>query len=207
MVAKVGSPGASISIWIVSGILAWTGAASYAELGASLPFQGGPNAYLRHIYGDLAAFLFSWTGICAIKPGSAAIICIICSEYVNDIVFRALFTDMVAPRWLVKLVAILCASCASGIVALSTKGATRVIDLITFSKVLTLITITVAGFVWLGVGKGTDTYKKSLFAGSHHDVGTYIKALLSGLWAYDGWDNCSYVSGMIRSCVDGKLIL
>lgn len=79
----------------------------------------------------------------------------------------------------------------------STKGATRIIDFFTLSKIITLVTVTVAGFTWLGLGKGTDTYQKSLFRGSSVNLGTYVKALLSGLWAYDGWDNCSYVSGIL----------
>ena len=36
------------------------GALTYAELGAMLPHAGGEYVYLRHAYGELAAFLFGW---------------------------------------------------------------------------------------------------------------------------------------------------
>lgn len=194
LVAAVGSPGASICVWIAAGLLAWTGASAYAELGSSLPFNGGSHAYLKHIYGDLPAFLFSWTGIIALKPGSGAIISIICAEYVNDILFTALAGGSEPPRWLTKVVAILCCLSVSVIVATSTKAATRVNDLFTFTKVLTLLAITCIGFVYLGLGKGTDVYTKNPFTASSLNGGTYALALYSGLWAFDGWDNCSYVA-------------
>lgn len=194
LVAAVGSPGASILVWIASGILAWTGASAYAELGSSLPFNGGSHAYLRHIYGDLAAFLFSWTGIIALKPGSGAIISIICAEYINDIIFTAVAGGAEPPRWLTKIVAILCCVAVSIVVASSTKAATRVNDVFTFTKVLTLVAITAIGFVYLGLGKGTDVYTRNPFSGSSTNGGTYAIALYSGLWAFDGWDNCSYVA-------------
>lgn len=194
LVAQVGSPGASILVWIASGLLAWTGASSYAELGSSLPFNGGSHAYLQHIYGDLAAFLFSWIGIIALKPGSGAIISIICAEYINDILFTLLAGGGDPPRWLTKIIAVLCAAGVSAIVAMSTRAATRINDVFTFTKIVTLLAITVIGFVWLGLGHGTDAYKVNPFAGSSLNGGTYAIALYSGLWAFDGWDNCSYVA-------------
>lgn len=194
LVAAVGSPGASICVWVAAGLLAWTGASAYAELGSSLPFNGGSHAYLRHIYGDLPAFLFSWTGIIALKPGSGAIISIICAEYINDIFFTAFAAGSEPPRWLTKIVAILCCFSVSVIVAISTKAATRVNDFFTFSKVITLLAITGIGFVYLGLGKGTDVYTHNPFSASSLNGGTYALALYSGLWAFDGWDNCSYIA-------------
>jgi len=44
---NTGSVGASLLVWIVSGILAWTGASSFAELGAAIPLNGGAQAYLN----------------------------------------------------------------------------------------------------------------------------------------------------------------
>ncbi|KAI4150153.1 MAG: hypothetical protein L6R39_002327, partial [Caloplaca ligustica] len=38
---NAGSPGASLVVWLVAGILAWTGASSYAELGGAIPLNGG----------------------------------------------------------------------------------------------------------------------------------------------------------------------
>jgi hypothetical protein len=62
-----GSVGMSLFTWVVCGLLAWTGALSYAELGAEIPISGGEHAYLNYAYGSLPAFLYSWTAITCMK--------------------------------------------------------------------------------------------------------------------------------------------
>ena len=56
-------------VWVASGILAWTGASSFAELGSAIPQDGGAQAYLSYAYGPLVSYLFAWTAIIALKPG------------------------------------------------------------------------------------------------------------------------------------------
>jgi len=73
VVANTQSVGASLAVWVAAGILAWTGASSFAELGASIPVNGGAQAYLAYAYGPLMSYLFTWTSI-ALKPGSNAVI-------------------------------------------------------------------------------------------------------------------------------------
>ena len=65
------SAGASLAIWLSAGLLAWTGASSFAELGASLPVNGGAQAYLAYAYGPLVAHLFAWTAIIVLSPGAS----------------------------------------------------------------------------------------------------------------------------------------
>ncbi len=48
IVAITGSPGASLVVWLVGGLLAWTGASSYAELGSAIPLDGGTQVYLAY---------------------------------------------------------------------------------------------------------------------------------------------------------------
>lgn len=84
IVANTHSVGASLAVWLVSGLLAWTGASSFAELGydapyssdlhsivlrSSIPLDGGAQAYLSYAYGPLVSYLFAWTAISALKPG------------------------------------------------------------------------------------------------------------------------------------------
>lgn len=69
VVANTHSVGASLAVWLASGLLAWTGASSFAELGSSIPVNGGAQAYLQYSYGPLVSYLFAWTAISALKPG------------------------------------------------------------------------------------------------------------------------------------------
>jgi len=42
-IANTKSVGASRVVWLVAGLLAWTGASSFAELGTAIPLNGGPQ--------------------------------------------------------------------------------------------------------------------------------------------------------------------
>lgn len=69
VIANTNSVGASLSVWLAAGLLGWTGASSFAELGSSIPVNGGAQAYLAYAYGPLTSYLFAWTAIIALKPG------------------------------------------------------------------------------------------------------------------------------------------
>ena len=62
-----------MAVWVAAGVLGWTGASSFAELGASIPVNGGAQAYLAYAYGPLMSYLFTWTSI-AVRPGGNAVI-------------------------------------------------------------------------------------------------------------------------------------
>jgi len=69
--------GAALVAWTLSGLLAWTGASSFAELGSAIPLNGGAQAYLAYAYTPLVSYLYAWTAISALKPGGNAIIALI----------------------------------------------------------------------------------------------------------------------------------
>lgn len=74
VVANTGSVGASLIVWLLSGLLGWTGASSFAELGSAIPLNGGAQAYLSYSYGPLVSYLFAWTAISALKPGISTVL-------------------------------------------------------------------------------------------------------------------------------------
>ncbi|KAI5854994.1 amino acid permease-domain-containing protein [Tricharina praecox] len=216
----VPSPGVSLIVWAVAGVLAWTGAASYAELGGAIPLNGGSGVYLRHCFGEMTGFLFSWTAVIVLKPGSAAIIAIISGEYINRVLLGSFSADSNAElpsMWANKLTAVLCFLLVTALNIISTRLTTRLSDGMMFLKVGTLLAITVIGIVVAatginGDGKGANTEWKDHGwfesrpggVGERQDdmvggLGEYAIALYAGLWAFDGWDNVNYVTGEMRN--------
>ncbi|KFY96843.1 hypothetical protein V498_02436 [Pseudogymnoascus sp. VKM F-4517 (FW-2822)] len=59
--ANVSSPGVALAVWLVGGVLAWTGASTLAELGTAIPGEGGVQPYLQRVFGDVVGFLAAWT--------------------------------------------------------------------------------------------------------------------------------------------------
>ena len=196
---NAGSYGASLVVWTVAGILAWTGAASYAELGGAIPLNGGAQVYLSKIFGEWAGFLFTWCAVFVLKPGSAAIIAIIGGEYV---VRAAVGPDAEnASAWINKGMALAGMTLVVLFNCVSTKLATRMGDIFMFFKFLALFGITIigivvaaTGFTWQGE-PNTDWKTTGWFNGTSTDPSNWAVALYAGLWAFDGWDNTNYVVG------------
>ncbi|KAI0011102.1 amino acid permease-domain-containing protein [Xylariaceae sp. FL0662B] len=200
---NVGSPGASLLVWVIAGILAWTGAASYAELGGAIPLNGGAQAYLSKIMGELVGFLFTWVAVLVLKPGSAAIIAIVMGEYLVRAVIGA-EAETINP-WVNKGMGLVGLFIVTFLNCLSTKLGTRVNDLLMFLKFIALIGVTICGIVVAFTGfsasgtANTDWKKHDWFEGTSTDGSHWAVALYAGLWAYDGWDNTNYVVGEFRN--------
>ncbi|KAK1760965.1 putative amino acid transporter protein [Echria macrotheca] len=200
---NVGSPGASLIIWLVAGILAWTGAASYAELGGAIPLNGGAQVYLSKIFGELAGFLFAWVALLVLKPGSAAIIAIIMGEYLVR-AFIGAEAETINP-WINKSVALVGLFAVTFLNCVSTRLGTRLNDMLMFLKFVALLGVTVIGIVVAATGftfSGTanlDWKKHEWFEGTKVDASAWAVALYAGLWAFDGWDNTNYVVGEFRN--------
>ena len=196
---NAGSYGASLVVWTVAGILAWTGAASYAELGGAIPLNGGAQIYLSKIFGEWAGFLFTWCAVFVLKPGSAAIIAIIGGEYV---VRAAVGPDAEnVSAWINKGMALAGVTLVVLFNCISTKLGTRLSDMFMFFKFLALFGITITGivvaatgFTWQGQ-PNTDWKTTDWFNGTSTDPSNWAVALYAGLWAFDGWDNTNYVVG------------
>ncbi|KAF2840446.1 large neutral amino acids transporter small subunit 2 [Patellaria atrata CBS 101060] len=196
---NAGSPGASLIVWAVAGILAWTGAASYAELGGAIPLNGGAQVYLSKIFGEWAGFLFTWCAVCVLKPGSAAIIAIIFGEYIVRAIIGA--DAMNVSTWINKAVAIAGLILVTLLNCVSTKLGTRSANIFMVFKFVALLGVTVigvvvavTGFSWKGVAS-VDWKTKGWFDDTNTDVSNWAVALYAGLWAFDGWDNVNYVTG------------
>ncbi len=69
---RVPEPGLVIAIWLCSGVLVLCGALTLAELGTMLPESGGLYVYMREAYGPFWAFLYGWTIMLVVIPGTVA---------------------------------------------------------------------------------------------------------------------------------------
>ncbi|KAB2105117.1 hypothetical protein AG0111_0g6899 [Alternaria gaisen] len=200
---NAGSPGASLIVWVVAGILAWTGAASYAELGGAIPLNGGAQVYLSKIFGEWAGFLFTWCAVVVLKPGSAAIIAIIFGEYLVRAIIGAEAVD--ASTWLNKGVALVGLVAVTLLNCVSTKLGTRSADVFMFLKFFALTGVTVIGIVVAATGlsyKGDaneDWKNRGWFEDTSENVSNWAVALYAGLWAFDGWDNVNYVTAEFKN--------
>ncbi|KAF2712853.1 amino acid transporter [Pleomassaria siparia CBS 279.74] len=216
--SNVPSPGAALLVWVVGGLLSWAGAASFAELGAALPLNGGMQEYLRHIYGDTMAFLMAWIYIMAVKPSSMAIQSIVIAESIGSVSSP----DPLA-TWKLKTIAVVAFVSMVLLNSINTKITIKLSESFTVVKIMTVSLIVTGGLIAVlahlvdpnsSISGSRDWYSKDWFQsrpsvseGKPVDwnnisewerFGHYSAAIYAGLWAYDGWDNANVVASEIR---------
>ncbi|KZS99222.1 L-methionine transporter [Sistotremastrum niveocremeum HHB9708] len=211
VVANAGSVGASLLVWLIGGLLAWTGASSFAELGCAIPLNGGAQAYLNHAYNPLIAYLFAWTAITALKPGGNAVIALIFGEYITRLFYHATGSVVAAdelPGWSIKLTAVAAVLFVTVLCMIAPGSGTRAAVVFTGVK----FAVTIIGIVQLIRGKASGSLRESIFEGTSKNPSSYALALYSALWALDGWDkffcqifrchaliSANYVGGEMKS--------
>ncbi|CAL1704463.1 unnamed protein product [Somion occarium] len=183
VIANTKSVGASLAVWVASGVLAWTGASSFAELGSSIPVNGGAQAYLQYSYGPLVSYLFAWTAISALKPGGNAVISLIFAEYLNRLFWHTTSSD-VSPNAIPHDTNPRDASCGCFYNSQDCCSG--------------ILSITILGLVQLARGQASTSLTEPLFMESSTSPSSYALALYSGLWAFDGWDQANYVGGEMK---------
>lgn len=185
-----------VVLWIVGGLFSFAGALTLAELAAMLPRAGGPYVYLREAYGRLPAFLFGWTEFLIIRAGSVATLAAAFSLYATQ---KQMFP---APGGLDTRVWQMLLACAAMIAVaiinvIGTKASGEVQVVGTVLKVGALGTMMVLPFI---LGKAHASNATPLWP-AHIDRGLFsgfMAAIVSVLWAYDGWVNAASLAEEIE---------
>lgn len=189
---RVPDPMLMLSVWVIGGLMALAGALSIAELAAALPHSGGPYVFLREAWGRLAAFLFGWTQLTLIRAASLGAVATVFSEY-------CLRSFGYAPELhpgAADAVAAGALLFATGANVLGVRLGAGIVGASTAAKYLGLVAI-VACALWLGGARGASLAHFVEPAEAAVGAGLFGLAVISVLWAYDGFADVSYVSGEI----------
>ena len=189
--ARVPDPVLMLGVWLVGGLISLCGALSVAELAASLPHTGGWYVYLREGWGRLAGFLFGWSELVLIRASAAGAISTVFSEYFlrsmgYDPAAHSTATDYVAAGAIVLAGAINIRGVQLGAV---------VAGMSSVAKFGALAFLVVAAFAF-GGGAGASTANFT-DASAPVDAGLFGLALISVLWAYDGFADLSFAAGEV----------
>ena len=183
-----------LALWIIGGIFSAMGALTLAELGAMLPQAGGPYVYIREAYGRLAAFLFGWTEFLVMRAGSMATLAA---------AFALYFSQLVPPPFGMKPEIWLAIAAISAIIVvttvnvLGTKFGGRLQVAGTGLKVGGVLVLIALPFL-LG---GADLTRLQPLMPTKIDgklLGGMMAAMVSVLWAYDGWVNLTPLAEEVR---------
>jgi basic amino acid/polyamine antiporter, APA family len=135
--------GISLIGWIVSTVGSVLLALVFARLASFYPASGGPYAYTREAFGDLAGFLIAWGYLISVWATNAAL-AVAFVGYLGAVVPTAVSSPPVSASIAVGLVWLLTAVNVSGV-----RPAARVQLITTVLKIAPLVVIGVAGTLWL----------------------------------------------------------
>jgi basic amino acid/polyamine antiporter, APA family len=190
---KVPSPELMLALWVAGGFITLCGALSLAELAAALPETGGFYAYLREGWGRPAGFVFGWSELVLIRASALGGIAVVFGEYL----LRSCGVDPVThPLAARGLSAGAIAFAAAANIAGANVGA-AIVGASTLAKFAALVLLIIASFV-LGGGHGASLGNLTAAANAPVSGGAMGLALVSVLWAYDGWGDLSFAAGEVR---------
>ena len=187
------TPGLVLVTWVVGSLLGLAGALTFAELGALFPRTGGQYVILRRAYGRPVAFIYGWVLLTVIQSGAIGIIAMICVRYAGVVVGKTF------PAWFEQ-------AGACGLIAMLTlvnvRGVdygTRIANVTTVLKAITLIGITIVGFLFVGEASPT---KEAIEAATPSSPGNVVLIILAGLipvlFSFGGWQQGTYLAGEVR---------
>ncbi len=191
---KLPGPLPLMAVWIAGGLFALCGALTLAELSGAMPETGGAYVFIREGWGRMPAFLFGWSELVLIRAASLGAISTTFAEYL----LRVLGYDpSVAPYtdW-VHYVAAIAIALTATFNYVGLKWGSLVQNLTTLAKYGGLLFIIVLALA-IGLPRTGGHYTPAVPAGSFH-VAAFGLALVSVLWAFDGWADLSFVSGEVK---------
>ncbi|HEX3023642.1 MAG TPA: amino acid permease [Chitinophagaceae bacterium] len=215
MASQLGSPLLLLSVWVVAGCITLFGALSNAEVAAMFPETGGQYIFFKKMYGDAFAFLYGWAAFAVFNTGGNASIAYVCSQYTNYFIALPRFSVATEHAWLlhipgvgnifplenfgVKLLTIFIILILSGINYYSVHYGGTLQRILTFLKAVAIILL-IGGILFSG--KGSSHNIITSMPNMPHGmalISAYMAAIAGAFWAYDGWNNITFVAGEIKN--------
>ena len=219
MSTELGAPGIVLAIWLVAGLISLIGALTNAEIAGILPRAGGQYVYFREMYGNFTGYLYGWAIFAVIQTGSIASIAYVFSGYL-EYFFPAPHLSQGWEAWGfslkwgeqvlldcyplkdigLKMMTIILILFLSTVNYFGVAFGGIVQNVFTVLKNVAIAFIVVLALT-VGVGSASNfsPFINSAFqfpAGSL--LGGIVLALSGAFWAYDGWNNITYLGGEVK---------
>ena len=215
MASQLGSPLLLLSVWVVAGCITLFGALSNAEVAAMFPETGGQYIFFKKMYGEAFAFLYGWAAFAVFNTGGNASIAYVCSQYTNYFIALPRFSLATEHAWLlhipgvgnifplenfgVKLLTIFIILILSAVNYCSVHYGGTLQRILTLLKAVAIVLL-IGGILFSGKGSSHNIIT-SIPTMPHGMalISAYMAAIAGAFWAYDGWNNITFVAGEIKN--------
>ncbi|MDQ3698564.1 MAG: amino acid permease [Gemmatimonadota bacterium] len=184
-----------MAVWVTAGLTTLCGALTLAEVAGALPRTGGIYVFLKEGWGRLTAFLFGWSELVLIRAAALGAISTTFAEYLVRVLG---YNPVIAPydayvHYIAA--AAIATTCTLNILGVSFGAAIQnTTTLAKYGGLLFIVVVALAiGLPATGGGHFSPAAPSGSFA-----VGAFGLALVSVLWAYDGWADLSFMGGEVK---------
>jgi APA family basic amino acid/polyamine antiporter len=174
-------------LWVLGGLIAISGAFSYAELGAKYPRSGGEYHYLSKIYHPIVGYLSGWVSITVGFAAPIALAAMALGKYIS-------FLLPVSASWIASIAVLAVAIIHS----LNLKSSSRFQNVTTFLKIFLIGGFIICGF-FIQTPENALDYSTSWTGEIWMPV--FAVSLIYVTYSYTGWNAAAYVVEEIRDPV------
>lgn len=195
---------AIMMLWLLGGVVALSGALTYAEIATTLKRSGGEYLYLSKIFHPSLGFLSGWMSSIVGFAGAISAVAIAIGEYATE-----------ATGVSTKVIAIMGIVAVSGVHWFGVKTGGRVQTLLTTLKLSLILFFCIAPFFIQSVAKTEIHFLPMPGDGNLILSSGYAVSLVFVVYAYTGWNASAYIAGNLdnprknlpKSLVAGTLIV
>jgi len=214
MAAQLMSPELLLIVWLVAGIITFIGALCNAEVAGMIDATGGQYVYFQKMYGNFVSYLYGWSVFAVIQTGAGAAIAYVFGEYLGYFIKYpqlpeslqkfSIFIPIVGnifpfAEFGAKASAILCILFLTGINYVGVIFGGAVQSFVTFIKIASIV---ILSFLLLASGSGSLANISTGFSmpasSTSNIISLFGLAIAGAFWAYDGWNNLTFVAGEIK---------
>ncbi len=174
--------------WVIGGVLSICGSLALAELAVTHPKTGGLYVFIREGFGDAWGFVFGWANLWVIKPTVIASITSVCTLYFCQIMHWPKSAEFPLGAGVILLLTF--------VNSLGVRHGAGTQSLFTTAKVIGILGLCIAAFA-LPASHAPSAMGAAPAALPHSFMQALALAMISILFAYDGWTDSTYCAGEV----------
>jgi APA family basic amino acid/polyamine antiporter len=207
MAAALPSPTLLILAWVLGSLFAVFGALTYAEMATMFPRSGGVYVFLREAFGPLTGFLYGWATLLVVLAGGTAAVAVGFADYFSYFFPSLSSTHIVADVPLGFTTLHIARSQFVAVSAIAVLGAINYVGVrsgsgtnavLTIAKITGLVLLPIFAIVSPQASPAWTPIVPSMQAGSASVLSAFGVALISVLWAVEGYYFVTYAAGEVR---------